>query len=93
MRHFIIVKFKENYNYKDDLLKIKALFNKAMVISEVNNIIIHESNSTKKNRHDLMIEMILTEKGLHNFDNSKVHNQWKDVYGKYIASKIIFDCD
>lgn len=56
-------------------------------------IIIHKSNSSKDNRDDLMIEMILTIKGLQDFDNSEVHKQWKEIYGKYVESKTIFDCE
>lgn len=93
MRHFIIVKFKKEYNYKDELDNIKNLFNEAMVIPEIKDIIIHNSNSSKDNRHDLMIEMILTINGLQDFDNSEVHRQWKEVYGKHIESKTIFDCE
>lgn len=93
MKHFIIVKFKKDYNYKDKLNDIKDLFNKAMIIPEIEDIIIHKSNSSKDNRHDLMIEMTLTIKGLQDFDNSEVHKQWKKIYGKYIESKTIFDCE
>ncbi len=78
-KHFIIVKFKKDYNYKDELNNIKDLFNKAMIIPEIKDIIIHKSNSFKDNRHDLMIEMILTIKGLQDFDNSEVHKQWKEI--------------
>lgn len=93
MKHFIIVKFKKDYNYKGELNNIKDLFNKAMIIPEIKDIIIHKSNPSKDNRHDLMIEMILTIKGLQDFDNSEVRKQWKEIYGKYIESKTIFDCE
>ena len=93
MKHFIIVKFKKEYNYKDKFNNIKDLFNEAMVIPEIKDIIIHKSNSSKDNRHDLMIEMILTMNGLQDFDNSEVHRKWKEIYGKHIENKTIFDCE
>ena len=40
-----------------------------------------------------MIEMILTYDGLVNFDKSNIHYDWKKIYGEYIESKTIFDCD
>lgn len=64
-----------------------------MIIPEIKDIIIHKFNSSKDNRHDLMIEMILTIKGLQDFDNSEVHKQLKEIYGKYVESKTTFDCE
>lgn len=93
MKHFIIVKFKKDYNYKDELDNIKDLFSKATIIPGIKDISIFKSNSYKDNRHDLMIEMTVTIKGLQDFDNSEVHKKWKEIYGKYVESKTIFDCE
>ncbi len=93
MKHFIIVKFDGNVNFKSILEPIKSLFNKALNIEGIDDIKIHVSNTDLPNRHDLMIEMILTKEALKEFDNSKVHQMWKNEYGKYIVNKIIFDCD
>lgn len=40
-----------------------------------------------------MIEIILTNEGLKNYDISEPHHEWKDTYGEYIESKAIFDCE
>lgn len=93
MKHYIIVKFKENYNYKLEVNNIKDLFKKTKNIDGVEDVKIHCSNSIKSNRFDLMIEMILTYDGLVNFDKSNIHYDWKKIYGEYIESKTIFDCD
>lgn len=93
MKHYIIVKFKNNYNYKLEVNNIKNLFDKAKKIDGVESIIIKCSNSTRENRFDLMIEMDLTFKGLQNFDNSFIHYEWKNKYGEHIENKTIFDCD
>ena len=93
MKHYIIVKFKRNYDYKLEKDNIEELFEKAKEINGVEDVLIHCSNSTRENRFDLMIEMLLTFEGLQNFDNSVIHYNWKNNYGKYIESKTIFDCD
>lgn len=38
MKHFIIVKFKKDYNYKEELDNINNLFNEAMLIPEIKDI-------------------------------------------------------
>lgn len=93
MKHFIIVKFKDNVR-KDNLVNpIKNLFDKALDIDGIDTINIYLSNTELSNRHDLMIEMNLTLEALNIFDNSYIHKTWKDEFGKYIMNKIIFDCD
>ncbi len=93
MKHYIIVKFKNNYNYKYEINNIKNLFDEAKKIDGIEEITIKSSNSNRENRFDLMIEMELTFDGLQSFDNSSINNDWKNNYGKYIENKTIFDCD
>ena len=93
MKHYIIVKFNNDYDYKKEIENIKKLFNEALKIEGVNKIDIYKSNSDRTNRHDLMIKMELTEQALTDFDNSWIHKKWKEDYGKFIETKTIFDCD
>ena len=93
MKHYIIVKFKNDYNYLSELESIKNMFNESLKLDGVNKIEIYESNSNLSNRYDLMIKMELTKEGLVNFDNSSIHSRWKSDYGKYIENKTIFDCE
>lgn len=93
MKHYIIVKFNSDYDYKKEIENINKLFYEALKIEGVNKIDIYKSNSDRTNRHDLMIKMELTEQGLIDFDNSWIHKKWKEDYGKYIETKTIFDCD
>ena len=93
MKHYIIVKFKNDYNYINELESIKKMFNESLKLEGVNKIDIYKSNSNLSNRYDLMIKMELTTEGLVNFDNSIIHTNWKNSYGKYIEDKTIFDCD
>lgn len=93
MKHYIIVKFNDDYNYSNEIENIKQLFNKTLEIEGVKKVEIYKSNSELANRYDLMIKMSLTHKGLTNFDKSWIHAKWKNDYGQYIQSKTIFDCD
>ena len=93
MKHYIIVKFKNDYNYLNELESIKKMFNESLNLDGINKIDIYKSNSSLSNRYDLMIKMELTKEGLVNFDNSVIHSRWKNDYGKYIENKTIFDCD
>lgn len=93
MKHYIIVKFKEDVNKSSLIKPIENLFNKTLNINGVENVKLILSNSKLPNRYDLMIEMELTNNGLINFDKSEVHLKWKADYGDYILSKAIFDCE
>ena len=64
-----------------------------MEIDGITKVEVCLSNSNRLNRHDLMVEMLLTEEALTKFDNSEIHKQWKAEYGQYIINKTIFDCE
>lgn len=93
MKHYIIVKFKDNVDWEEMLPAIAELFKKALALEGVNQVEVHRSNSDRPNRHDLMIEMHLTPEGLAVYDGSKMHQDWKKQYGQYIEQKTIFDCE
>ena len=93
MKHYIIVKFKNNFNYKSEVKNIKEIFNKTKAIDGVEDVQIKCSNSMRENRFDLMIEISLSYEGLQKYDISDAHHEWKNKYAEYIESKTIFDCD
>jgi len=93
MKHYIIVKFKEDVNWKNLVDEIRELFEKALELDGVSDVCVKVSNSELSNRYDIMIEIECTEKGLINYDNSEMHKFWKLNYGEFIQSKAIFDCD
>lgn len=93
MEHYIIVKFNDEVNVKDLVGSIKELFDRALEINGVEKIDIYTSCLELDNRHDLMIKMHLSDDGLKNFDNSNIHKEWKEKYGKFIINKTIFDCN
>ncbi len=93
MKHYIIVKFKENTDVDGMLPDIRDLFQKALALDGVNRVEVHRSNSDRSNRHDLMIEMWLSPEGLAVYDGSQMHRDWKEQYGQYIEQKTIFDCE
>ncbi|MCQ2796494.1 MAG: hypothetical protein MJ213_04270 [Bacilli bacterium] len=92
MKHNIIVKFFDNYDYQNELNNIKELFNKALSVPGILDIKFHPAIKRTSNRHDLWIELIVNELGLENWKECAVHIQWKNQYTKYIANKVIFDC-
>lgn len=93
MKHYIIVKFKDKVKVEKVIAPIKILFKNALNIDGIDDIKIYTSNIDLPNRYDLMIKMILTKSALTEFDNSKIHKQWKLEYGDLIENKTIFDCD
>ena len=93
MQHYIIVKLNENIEKEKIINPIKELFKKTTQIKEIKKVEIFESNMNLPNRYDLMIKMELSPKALNEFDNSAIHKEWKEKFGKFIMSKTIFDCD
>ncbi len=93
MKHFIIVKFKDNVEVHNLVEPIKKLFKESLNINGIDRVEFYTSNVNMHNRYDLMIEMVLSREALEAFDNSEIHKKWKINYGEYIESKAIFDCD
>ncbi len=93
MKHYIIVKFKDEYDYIKHIEEIRELFDNAMEIKDVSGVKVYTSNSDLLNRYDLMIEMTLNKPALKAFDDCWIHKKWKDDYGRYLTDKVIFDCD
>lgn len=93
MKHYIIIKFNENAEKEEIINPIRELFQKALNIKEIVKVDIYESNIHLPNRYDLMIKMDLSKAALEEFDNGEIHKEWKEKFGKHIASKTIFDCE
>ena len=92
MKHNIIVKFIEDYDYKNHLDEIKNLFNLALNVEGIIEIKYHVSSTTLPNRGDLWIEIICSEKGADNWKNCSSHITWINQYSKFVKTKMIFDC-
>ena len=93
MKHYIIVKFKQGFDYKSSIPDITGIFEKALEIKGVNSVLVKPSSSERENRCHLMIEMAMERAALPLYDKSAPHLLWKDKYGEYIESKAIFDCE
>lgn len=94
MNHYIIVKFQDNITDRDRLFgEIEELFARSTGIDGVRRVQIHRSSIDLPNRHDMMIHMEMDPQSLPVFDGSEIHKAWKERFGKYLASKTIFDCD
>lgn len=93
MKHYIIVKFKQSFDYKRNIGDITDIFNRTLDINGINAVLVKPSNSNRENRYDLMIEIKMEKSALPDYDKSAPHRLWKEKYGEYIDSKAIFDCE
>ena len=93
MKHYIVVKFKKDFNYEGYIDGISGIFNKTLEISGISAVDIKKSNSNRENRYDLMIEITMEKSALNAYDISAPHKEWKEKYGKFIDKKAIFDCE
>lgn len=93
MKHYIIVKFKESFDWQNAVPEIKALFEKTLEIEGIEKVSVYPSNSTRSNRYDLMIKIQMVPEALELYDKSEPHKTWKQEYGEVIEAKTIFDCD
>lgn len=94
MKHHIIVKFNALVTDKPALeQEIALLFQKASEIPGVHGAHLFPNCVPLPNRFDLMIVVDMNAEALENWNQSALHHQWKDEYGKYVLSKAIFDCE
>ena len=93
MKHYVIVKFKEGFDYKSRVGDIAEIFNRTLEINGINAVLVKPSNSSRENRYDLMIEIDMESAALPLYDKSAPHLLWKEKYGEYIEKKTIFDCE
>lgn len=94
MKHYIIVKWNEKVTDKAAFAKrAEEIYAACTQIDGVEAYRVIKSNSDRKNRFDLMIEMTLTAQGLANYDASEMHRLWKSEMSEYFEAKAIFDCD
>ena len=91
--HYIIVKFKPDYDWKSHLSDIKELFNHAKEIKGIEDVYYHETCSDRVGRAHLAIELVMTDEALPLYDASWFHKQWKEEYGNQIEQKVIFDTE
>lgn len=93
MKHYIVVKFIESFDYKNRIPEITDIFNRTLEINGINAVCVKPSNSCRENRYDLMIEIDMEKSALSSYDSSAPHREWKETFGGYISHKAIFDCD
>ena len=94
MKHHIIVKWNEQVQDKKAILsEIDALFQNTTSIEGIRKVELISNIINRPNRYDLMIVIFMDEAALPVYDECIWHKQWKEEYGKYIASKAIFDSE
>jgi len=93
MKHCIIVKFKDDFNWKESINDIKTIFNETLNIKGITKIDYLLTNTDIKNRSHIAIVITMKKEALEEYKISKAHLLWKEKYGLYILSKAIFDFD
>ena len=105
MKHCIIAKFNESAaDKRAALAQVRALFAGAEgrdvtvilfagaePVEGVRGITIHENCVARDNRYDLMIVVEMEKAALPNWDDSRIHHQWKEQFGGLLEKKAIFD--
>ena len=96
MKHCIIVKFNPNISMKMEnsfIDQIKQLFDDCLEIEGIYDVKVFRNCVNRDNRADIMIEIDMDKSALEEYDKSDAHLMWKAEYGRFIASKTIFDDD
>ena len=91
MKHFIIIKFKENTD-KDVLIEeAERLFKEVESIDGIKKVEVYTNSIKKPNRFDMMIKITLNKGSLKELEQSRILKEWEDKYNKHIDKKTIFD--
>jgi Stress responsive A/B Barrel Domain. len=93
MKHYIIVKFTDETDFRALEYPVRHIFEQTLSIPGIHGIDIKLSNSDRANRYDMMIIMDMEKDALSAYDVSEPHLRWKSEYGDSVAKKAIFDCD
>lgn len=90
MKHCILVKFICGFDWKNELDRIKSIFD-SINIDGVNGTQYIINCVDRENRYDLLIRIDMEKEALEKYDLSDNHHVWKDTFSKYIDKKAIFD--
>lgn len=93
MKHCIIVKFVDGFNWKNNLDDIKSIFDKTTEIKGITKVDYLLTNTDIENRSHLAIVITMDKKALEAYKVSSYHLLWKEKYSQYILNKTIFDFD
>ncbi|MEE8886788.1 MAG: Dabb family protein [Eubacteriales bacterium] len=94
MKHCILVKYKDEVTAEDRerlYPEIGRLFDGLRAMDGIHDVELIRNVINRPNRFDLLIRIDMDPEALSAYDDSNVHHQWKDQYGKYLAKKAIFD--
>lgn len=94
MNHVMLAKFKKEYSDSDiDRMfeDIKAIYNNAVKIDGIHDVIYHRNCVNRPNRYDISVSIVMDREALPLWDACIYHAQWKSGYGDMLESKCIFD--
>ena len=92
MKHYIIVKFREECNKNELTQPIRELFQGVLDVPGVYSVQVKPNCVDRSNRYDLMIEIGMDPEALERYDACRTHHEWKQKYVELLQSKTIFDC-
>ena len=90
MKHCILVKFKKDFDLKNELPNIKEIFD-TIVVPGVNFVEYITNCIDRENRYDLLIRIDMDKEALSKYDECENHHRWKEEYKDHIEKKAIFD--
>ena len=94
MKHHILAKFNGTVEDKAALiLEIQKLFASGEDIEGIDEYTVIPNCVDRPNRCDVMIVIEMDYDALPNWDDSKLHRDWKDIFGGYLEKKAIFDSE
>ena len=93
MKHYIIAKFVEDFDWKAEVPEITTLFNELLGTPGIHGVEVKPCCINRPNRYDLMIEIDMDQDALSAYDASNPHKVWKETYGDTMQKNTIFDSE
>ena len=91
MKHYIIAKFKKEYDARQLVSPITDLFGGVLQVPGIHGVNVIPNCVDRPNRFDLMIEIDMDREALEAYDACEAHKRWKREYGDMLEAKTIFD--
>ena len=93
MKHCILAKYTADaYSRRAELLpRVREIFSAAADIPGVAGAEVFSNCVDRANRYDVLIVLEMARDALAAYDESAMHQRWKDEFGPLLEQKAIFD--
>ena len=93
MKHCILAKYTADaYSRRAELLpRVREIFSAAANIPGVTGAKVFPNCVDRSNRYDVLIVLEMARDALAAYDESAMHQRWKDEFGPLLEQKAIFD--